>query len=379
MKKSFKTLLALALALILCLSLGVTAFAVDNPETDASAYVTKELQMPAGTAIPATTFKFTATAVSVDGKTAEAGTAPAATIADVGFAAADASTAASGVKSAVHSSAVSFGAFPHAGVYVYTVKETADTNTFADSNKQTLSYSKAEYEMQVYVANKAADGLYIASFAIYQTKDDSGAAIAQPTKITAGENGAFRFINKYSEKAGSVDPDDPTAYSSLKISNTVAGNMRDKKTLDFKYTLTVTPTAFEATDATYTVTKHSADGSTADTTVTGGVAYDFTLKHGEYISVKNMLVGSSYTVSEHDVDSNYTVTAAAGDAVSTDQKTVNGTLVSAGNTAAYTNTYNKEIPTGIIINNLPYIMLIAVACTGLALYLAGKRRREQEG
>ena len=52
MKKSFKTLLALALALILCLSLGVTAFAVDNPETDASAYVTGQcLPVDAGVVV----------------------------------------------------------------------------------------------------------------------------------------------------------------------------------------------------------------------------------------------------------------------------------------------------------------------------------------
>ena len=204
MKKSFKTLLALALALILCLSLGVTAFAVDNPETDASAYVTKELQMPDGTAIPATTFKFTATAVSVDGKTAEAGTAPAATIADVGFAAADASTAASGVKSAVHSSAVSFGAFPHAGVYVYTVKETADTNTFADSNKQLYSAIDAMaknapagsegvvnmVKQAVSSANTAFDQVSKATKQVVELAEANMAAAAKSSPVRAAKKAA---------------------------------------------------------------------------------------------------------------------------------------------------------------------------------------------
>ncbi len=378
MKKTFKAILALALALVLCLSLSVAAFADDPVETDAAAYLTKELKMPVGTITPTTTFKFTATAVSVDGHTDRAATAPAATIADISFTSANTSTAASGVKSVVGSNPVTFGTFPHAGQYIYTVTETAATNTFADAGKQALTYSQAEYEMNVYVSNKTAGGLYIQSIVLYKVKDDSGTAVDPKVKVTAGEGGQFRFVNTYTEKSGPIDGD---KYDSLKIEKIVDGNMGDR-TLDFNFSLTITATALESATASYSYTKYLADGTTSTGTVTAGTATTFTLKHGEYIIVEDVLVGAGYTVSETNVDANYTVSAAAGvtgDTVTAATNTVAGTLVTAGNSATYTNTYSKDIPTGIVINNLPYVLLIAVATAGLVLYIVSKRRKEQEG
>ena len=51
------------------------------------------------------------------------------------------------------------------------------------------------------------------------------------------------------------------------------------------------------------------------------------------------------------------------------------------NTTAFTNTYSggdDTTPTGILMNNLPYIILLLVVLGGLTGYIVSKRRKEQE-
>jgi len=43
--------------------------------------------------------------------------------------------------------------------------------------------------------------------------------------------------------------------------------------------------------------------------------------------------------------------------------------------ATVTNTLESTSPTGVIINNLPFIMMIVVAAAGFVAYIAAKRRR----
>lgn len=386
MKKTLKSCFALALALVLCLGLCATAFAADY--VDAKAAITKELTMPAKTPTPNCTFKFVVTSVSVDGDTTV--TAPAASITDISFTGNDAGTDADagGVKSVVKESNVQFGTFPHAGLYVYNVKETA--NTVTPNLDQTFTYSKAEYEMQVFVANKPdAEGqLYIQSIVVNQTKDDAGTDIpaAQQTKvpdIEPTENGSgnsFRFVNKYVQKSGPHDPDNQT-FKSLKVEKKVTGNLGDL-TKAFSFSLTVNKTAFEADNTTYNYVKYNADGTEVANgggTLTPGTASTIKLAHGQYIIVKDLLVGATYTVTETDADRNYTTTIVAeNDTVDNNSKTASGTLLQAGNTAEFTNDYDQTPPTGIVINNLPYVILVVAAMTGIVLFVVSRKRREQE-
>ena len=49
------------------------------------------------------------------------------------------------------------------------------------------------------------------------------------------------------------------------------------------------------------------------------------------------------------------------------------------NSTAFTNTYDDASvePTGIFINNLPFVLMVVVAGSGLALYVVSKRRSHQ--
>ena len=60
---------------------------------------------------------------------------------------------------------------------------------------------------------------------------------------------------------------------------------------------------------------------------------------------------------------------------SQDASVLNGTIGEKHNTADFTNTYNEIPLTGVIINALPYVLMMVVAAGALALYVAAKRRR----
>lgn len=54
---------------------------------------------------------------------------------------------------------------------------------------------------------------------------------------------------------------------------------------------------------------------------------------------------------------------------------VEGLLAPGTNTVAFTNEYQSASPTGIFMDNLPFILLILVAVGGIVAYLAVKRRK----
>ena len=54
---------------------------------------------------------------------------------------------------------------------------------------------------------------------------------------------------------------------------------------------------------------------------------------------------------------------------------VEGLLAAGTNTVAFTNEYQSASPTGVFMDNLPFILLVLVAVGGIAAYLAVKRRK----
>lgn len=160
------------------------------------------------------------------------------------------------------------------------------------------------------------------------------------------------------------------AAQSLQISKTVTGNLGDKS----KY--------FDVS-----VTLNGADGLTFDVTtandanpksITTGTPTTFKLKHGENISIANIPYGVTYTVKEADY------TAADKGGYEAAKYTVNGnnqgtTSVSgeavdaATETVVITNTKGTSIDTGVIVENLPYIILIAVVLVAVVVLFFRKR------
>ena len=93
----------------------------------------------------------------------------------------------------------------------------------------------------------------------------------------------------------------------------------------------------------------------------------FYLKDGDTIKISNLPYNVKYTVTEDEVDGYNT--ASTGD---------EGIIDSALETAAFTNDKNGTIDTGIILNNMPYIVMITVIAAAAVVMIVVKRNKNRK-
>ena len=242
-------------------------------------------------------------------------------------------------------------AYTKVGTYTYQVKE-------VDGGTLGMTYDNTTYTLQVRVANKMVDG-----------KIDS--TVAKVCYVTMKANGVKESSVKNTYNA-----------SNLTISKTVEGNMGDRdKEFDFKVTLKVP--AGKTLRSTINVPEGSAITWTDEVgTVT------FKLSHGQSFTLMNLPYDIEYTVDEMNgttalkqddkingtyqvsYDGNKAGTIGTGDGKIAPTEGVISTEV--------TNTWGDgEIDTGVILDNAPYILMLAVVAGG-AMMLVIKKRREEE-
>ena len=271
------------------------------------------------------------------------------------------------------------------GEYVYTVKSTS-TVTKAKNN-DVFTASNAEYKLNIFVAQNTDGKLYIRGLSIINTKTDAGAdnngGIKVDGKPGSKEDGiasnfsGLKFVNEYVAKAGSVDPtdpdvpkpNDPTSYA-FKVTNNTES--KGTQTGSFNYTMTVTkPLGIATTDNTYV---YYVNGK--QETGTYGAEVTFTLPDTKSMMIKSCYAGSRVTVEQEGV-ANWTATAETtfngvkdtqklSAAVGKNLKVADKTLGQKENKVDYKNVYKDIVVTGIIVNNFPFIIMIAIAVVALA-------------
>lgn len=343
-----KKLGAFVLAGTMLLSMGTTAFAAEETTTpnvnqNGQVPITKEFEMADGLKTPAATFKFTATSTTEG--------APTATIADVSFTEGQAGTL-KGEKYVLEGkTAISFtGTWPHAGEYVYTVAETQES-------MPNVTYDTSSYTLRVYVIN-GTNGLEV-------------------EKITAegakGKTDKILFTNTYAKN-----------NATLTIEKNTTGTYADKtRKFDFEITFTKSPMS-DQTTFTGTIGAQSVE-------YTAGQTKTFKLADGEKLVFNNLPVGTTYMVKELAATDGYTpkVTVIENQTTTVTNKTVQETealdtlkenrknnLVGENeNKVTFTNTYKDVAVTGIVMNNLPFILLVAVAIVAFVSLAVVKRRR----
>lgn len=101
------------------------------------------------------------------------------------------------------------------------------------------------------------------------------------------------------------------------------------------------------------------------------VTHTVTLKHGDNFVINNLPEGVTYTITEDFNDSNWTTTIG-----STETKVASGT-VNEDAVVEYVNTHVGVPDTGVILDNAPYMLMLAVVAGG-AMTLVIKKRREEE-
>lgn len=339
---------AFVLAGTMLLSMGTTVFAAGEPtvpdvNSNGQVPITKEFEMADGLKTPAATFKFTATS--------QIAGAPTATIADVSFTEGQTGTL-KGEKYVLEgTTTISFqGTWPHAGEYVYTVKETQESIP-------NVTYDTSTYTLRVYVIN-GTNGLKV-------------------EKITAeganGKTNKILFTNTYAKND-----------ATLTIEKNTEGDYADKtRKFDFEITFTKSPMS-DQTTFTGTIGAQSVE-------YTAGQTKTFKLADGEKLVFNNLPVGTTYMVKELAATDGYTpkVTVVENKTTTVTNKTVQETealdtlkengknnLVGENeNKVTFTNTYKDVAVTGIVMNNLPFILLVAVAIVAFVSLAVVKRRR----
>ena len=375
---SIKTLSKKMLAIVVAgamtmgLAMSTSVFAIDEGTTTKTteAYISKTFNTEVG---KAETFSFEAK--QVGGNTENV------TIPNISFTASETGTTTKRAK-------VSFPEWTDAGKYEYTVTETRATPAITDTKHQTMIMSKDEYTMDVYVSNSGS-GFEISNIIVNKKKDDKGTATTGKVDISNTDKNGFKFTNTYVQEAGTgIDPTNPDpTYAkdgSLNVTKAIeanGGTVDTSKMFDFTAKFTF-PTG---TDAKTLGGVKDADGHVISIDENG--TYTFKLTANKNMKFTGVPVGTKINVTES-ATPNYKGSAksvfngqAQTDVVAdkyNEAITVENTLGQKQNKVDVTNTYNYVPTTGIIMNTLPYVLMIALCGAALMAFVAFKRRRLQK-
>lgn len=411
----------MALAVVMCMGTVISSFAAGDPifgteAAPAAAAITKNLIMPEGTTTPAATFTFQFSPVSVDDRTTsdDLNTMPAVGPTTLAFSTSDTGTVSAGAKNILKQSGdvLSGVTFPHAGVYVYKIDENPSVTGYTPGDNESYVFSPAQYTLTVYVKN-GVNGLYVAAVASSISVNDSSNQTSDPgdkvdptpqpgdPNIT-GNYSKIIFTNTYSKTAGGVDPTDPNNHV-LTIGKAVSGDYADR-TKYFAFQITATQPGVVQGSATYkayvldsgnNVVTSEDNASNLQTDVndysyiefTSGVTETVNLKHDQKLVFTDLHIGANYVAVESAVE-HYTASAMVVEngvgpiqyfnsienlPLSTSTKLIGENE----NSAAFTNTYRTITPTGVIINNLPFVMILILAAGAFAAFVVIKSRKKR--
>ncbi len=420
-----KKLIAILVAFAMAAMLSITAFAADPAHETllANARIKKTFIIPEGVKDPkiVATFTFTgndsASSGLQDGEHVPAIADPV-TITYTGT-----GNQTEAAIENVQFAALPSPAFPHAGVYVYTVAENEAVASETTDTDFDVTETGGPYTVRYYVENNGQSGTTVKYITVESEDGKVESFIDEDDSEdwTDGDDSNFEFKNVYTVKDGTDDPDpeDPTPTidpeeAALKVSKAVTaveGQTKPAESANFPFTITITPaagqeeTVLKAWKIDSTTGAVIGNAATPYLTITGAGSADFTLKDGETLAFANAPAGTRWTVEEtlggaaawnaytpkYDVTSagstiagtQVTKDAGAGLSLKTEGETTPQTYLLAANkndAAAYTNKYDNSIntPTGILISNLPYIALALVAIGGLVAYVVVRRRQDNE-
>lgn len=379
MNKMFKKVLAVVAAGAMTMGMAMPTFAAPGVKTT-EAWITKTYNTEVG---KAETFSFTAEQVKTG--TGIITTDAVVTMPTISFTADETGTNSKRGQ-------ITFPTYQEAGKYEYTVKE-SDTVTPAVTNgdHEKMIMSQAEYTMDVYVTD-GKNGPEISNIVVNKTKNDAGQTATGKVDISNTGDNDFKFTNTYVQEAGTgTDPTNPDPTypdnGSLKVSKAVINANGTATTPDDEFVFTATFAFPKGTDANTLGGIKDANGKSV--TLGEGGTYTFKLKANANMKFTGVPVGTTISVKESaaknykgsaEITINGTkLTSVAETSYNTELTAVNSQkLGQKQNTVDVTNTYNDVPVTGIIMNTLPYVLMIALCGVALIAFVGFKRRRLQK-
>lgn len=332
-----KKFTSIIFALVLALSMSTVVFAanVDTNADMSTITITKNYEATnTGTTSPAEAFYFTISNTSVTDAATDVTVQnmPTPTIGSVLYEKGDA-----GSENKSKQITVTLPEYISVGIYTYTIKETVGTTAG-------VTYYGSDIKLVV--------------------------------TVQQGSNGQIRVAAVHTESEGAAKSDNfPNIYSagSLSVTKNVTGNMGDQ-TKEFNVTVTFTAPADKSVKEAITYTD-GTETKTIPANWTNGVATaDITLKHGETVTFTNIPYGVTYSVKEAD----YTGANGGYDSASYSFTDESKKIDSASDTVTITNKKGVDVDTGIFVDSLPYILILAIVAVGLVVFFGKKRMMRED-
>lgn len=263
------------------------------------------------------------------------------------------------------------------GKYTFTIVESMD------KAYQSVTAERGTVKMVISKVNaKEVDSTATADFGYFVALYDS-----EGNKILATD----AFKNKYGD--GNIQ--------NLKLSKTVHGALGNlSKDFTFKIKFTKSDALQNNTDTGLYKGPQVAELSNTATLKDGTTAisqnayleldkeYTVTLRHNDFLKLSNLPAGIKYEIYEDGsqveagavvvtVDNvKYTVTDTAFDTTETTK--IKGTVNNTDVTAAFQNTNPDSPDMGVVLDNAPYIAMLAIVAIGGVALMLNKRRRDEE-
>lgn len=337
-----KKLISLVLALVFVFSMATVAMAAEEPyggKLDQGTTFTKAYLVTKGTA-PAEDFEFSIEFTGYkDNEGKEPATLPT-TYPTVTLGKASFEDKAANATAYTSDASVTITDYEQCALGVYTYKITEKAGTTAGVN-----YAASPVYLNVTVlVHEGTDDHYVA--AIHYSESMTG-----------------------SDKIGSTQ----NSYDAgiLNVQKVVTGNMGDTNK---EFTFTVKFEAVEGRSIKSAITYTVAGGASQPVGANNQVT--FKLKHGQTATFTNVPYDVTYTVTET-ADTNYDTTYQVNGATAAEGVVATDEMNMAEENVVFTNDRTTTVDTGITLDSLPFVLILAV-CAGAAVLFVIKRRNSVE-
>ena len=258
----------------------------------------------------------------------------------------------------------------------YFIQENANEVTIKENNGRVRESDGAytnQYNNKIYEKEKTIKGVKYVFDGWYT---DSSFDPASKVKIPDSSSGVRRWsvsteiLSQTGNQLNYYGRYIPVS-ADLTVTKTVTGMLGDtNKAFTFQIV--------DADNKPVALTKDNCDG----VLLNNGTDGKFTLKHGGTVTIKNLAPGT-YRVKEIDDDhdlTGYETSWKVGTDDTVHEKSTEAPVTMSGTnmTLAFTN-HCKLIPdTGVLLDTLPYIVILAVVAGGVALLMLRKHRKEDD-
>lgn len=279
-------------------------------------------------------------------------------------------------KESVTDSKYTLDTMPVPAVTAYAINYAADEATVS-GDKNTAVITLPSYDCVGIYTYKITETAGTTAGVVYDAKP-----VYMKVMVIDNENGAlepkvtFHYDTVEGEKKGFTNTYEA---GTLEVGKVVTGNYGDK-TKDFEVKVTFkAPTGLTVKEAIVYASNVTGDADTGNVAAAamsdGTEVVTINLKDGEKVTFKNIPYGVTYTVEEtsYSEEGYDAATYAVNGGEATTKAPVDEELDDAAETVSITNNKDKEVKTGINLDSLPYIMIMAVVAVSVAAFVMKKR------